>query len=872
MDSSGEYLVIPGVSNDLHCVQRNNGGELWVDMEGSQITAQPQIWESFDQTVVYVVESLSGRVRQHDLFTGERNWDFSCADIGGLAVCQDAVEAEFAVAPGGNVLYYGDIFGRITSLQIAEFETEAPTFAPTTVATDSPTGSPSTQDLSTEPPIKTEGDNPQDEAGENDFEIPATGDDGQEDSSIFDEFDETTASLNSGGQGEEESTDNLGLYIGAAIGGLCILAVPLVVLSLMRRGREDKDEMVVEIIDDCDPADLESPLSQSTATGASGSSGSDDNNIEVGVARSTTLRSSPGRRGSRGKKKHKRHKSLPGTPQTVLTLDSIEELPEESPNSLNTTISSVVLDEGDGCIEIKGTSIDLSRMFESVADSSDESPASVTKGGVGRASGSDHLELAVGNNHLSPLAVASEGDNAMSTSIGDETSDDEPPPPPPPTSNWSFSSLFQPSSTTSKKENSADPKDDKNGDLKQVSTSRSSDDSPSRKTVEEKISYFSSPKKSNDELPFDNATVASSADKRSREQKKKNLSTFQQKPSEDVFDGVVLDDTTKDETTALPRVSTPPPEDSPTMTGKDQMNKMAGTVESTQSAENIMEEEKKEDEDFDAPASAPLSPSAKTGSSVQSGSRLMKPVRSFSPTSRSIHSSASTDDESMYTSNTGNTNEKPVDTSNLSPLSTQIFDKEINPRGAPDIPEDEAKGLLHPDLRSNDGGPFAQNKFYYVAEESAPDDERIAAPGIHYIDRNGSDSSKGKYGRSVRSRGSNFVPRSGSGSDRSTDSTGRQSPMASIYGQLATSLGQERAPKPVFKRRSKRGEERETVAVSPQPRQEGDTWSNFLQELAEAEKHFFAPSSSGDKNGSILNIGDSQDSEDSEVAQINETM
>lgn len=61
------------------------------------ILTEPKVFQTDGESVVYVIETLDGRVRQHDIGNrGARNWEYnSCTDIAGVASCQESVEAEF---------------------------------------------------------------------------------------------------------------------------------------------------------------------------------------------------------------------------------------------------------------------------------------------------------------------------------------------------------------------------------------------------------------------------------------------------------------------------------------------------------------------------------------------------------------------------------------------------------------------------------------------------------------------------------------------------------------------------------------------------------------------------------------------------------
>jgi hypothetical protein len=126
-----------------------------------------------------------------------------------------------------------------------------------------------------------------------------------------------------------------------------------------------------------------------------------------------------------------------------------------------------------------------------------------------------------------------------------------------------------------------------------------------------------------------------------------------------------------------------------------------------------------------------------------------------------------------------------------------------------------------------------------------------------------------KYGKSVRSkRDSNIGFRSSPSASRNESGA---APLAQMYEQLA-SMGQQKKEekKHSFKRRNKRAVREDSSEQQDQESGEGggDTWGSFLNELAEAEKHFYAPSP--DKNQSLLNSNsDSEEDDDAEIARIN---
>lgn len=132
-----------GASNNLFALQAARGRESWTQPTASPILNSPLVFEdptNNNNKVVYAIESMDGRVRQFRAQNGRVNWEFNCAALTGRSACQDSVEAEFALSPRGNILYYGDVFGRIVGVEVATFVTPAPTGAPT--KSPAPTGTP----------------------------------------------------------------------------------------------------------------------------------------------------------------------------------------------------------------------------------------------------------------------------------------------------------------------------------------------------------------------------------------------------------------------------------------------------------------------------------------------------------------------------------------------------------------------------------------------------------------------------------------------------------------------------------------------------------------------------------------------------------
>jgi len=152
--SNEGLLFVTGNSYDLLCYDSGTGELVWTDTEGrSTYMSEPRVSEIVgSDSVVYAIEALNGNLRQHNAINGTRNWVFDCSNVTGVAGCQDGVEAEFSISANGNIVYYGDIFGRVVALQVADFATTVPTVVPTVSPTLSPTLS-TTSSTTTSKPV-----------------------------------------------------------------------------------------------------------------------------------------------------------------------------------------------------------------------------------------------------------------------------------------------------------------------------------------------------------------------------------------------------------------------------------------------------------------------------------------------------------------------------------------------------------------------------------------------------------------------------------------------------------------------------------------------------------------------------------------------
>lgn len=803
------------MDSDLYCLQSDNGREIWraEAQEGSQIMARPRVFEGEDwKKVVYAIETQNGRVRQYDLYSGLLYWDYSCADISN-ETCQDAVEAEFAIAPSGNTVYYGDIYGRINSLEVANFVTEIPTIAPssppTTRATEEPTISPAptVAIIPTEmPQVEQDASNPTDVPEESTGSILIIdGDieqqvqqDGGNDNNDSGAVSQGTTSSNAetsvivDQQAIKGDSNKIATYVGATITGLCVLMIPLIIFSMLRRRRKKsasgKDNMAVEIIDDCSSDDVESQADLDYFNSIETNNSCDPNNgdgIEIEIINHS--------RGNPTKQKKKRKKSkgsLPDTPNTVKSLESIDEIPDDASAKV---VAGEEYDVADPSVE----AVNLRQSFDKAVAS---------------------LPLASGSTVLKQDSV----DDPF------YFSDDDVPPPPPleeevpesPSSNeLTWNTLLQvETSQSSKKLNSSS----------QISL---------KKPKESARAILPSHEESSTSMSIGGQKVIST-DEQAPVQKETPLKKFKWRKIKKNHPSSSLDpekDSAENEQVESPTSMNE--EDESQVSANEELNGETATEQAPVNSNKSEETEEVTEEAVQTPAS----PS--TYSMLADALQSLTPVRSVQSSSKSVGS----DDESLYTSYTGGMPGGTPEQKHLSPLSNYVYDQDILRRSRSDIANEERGFLAQPVLSKSNA---------VLDIEEHPDDEITSAPANQYL----SDETNGhRYGKSVRSkRDSNPFQSSSNSSGNEVGHT----PIALMYDQLAA-IGQQRREerKPAFKRRNKRME-RENVTPPPQQqeKQEGDTWGNFLNELAEAEKEFFSPSASNSK--SLLNGSGSEDIEE----------
>ncbi len=255
MNRDGSILCATGVDNDMYCVSVEEGRQLWRAEEASEFLAQPIILRGERRTVVFAIETENGRVHQYELFSGRRLWNYSCSDASNN-LCQDPVEADFAIMPGGNTLFYGDIYGRINCLGVASFDTESPTIAPTGEPTQSPTASPTMTAAPTLMPQEAE--------------VPQTDGPSERDDVIVPGGDDDGGALDSQTSASQDSwfaNNRKTVYIAGAVAALCAIIIPFILCAMIRRKKKKlltNKNLVVEMVDDCssDEDDLEAQAEQ----------------------------------------------------------------------------------------------------------------------------------------------------------------------------------------------------------------------------------------------------------------------------------------------------------------------------------------------------------------------------------------------------------------------------------------------------------------------------------------------------------------------------------------------------------------------------------------------------------------------------------
>lgn len=847
MGNNGNYLCLAGVDNDFSCLRSQNGREIWRNEEQSQIVAKPVIFAGQRRNVVYTIERDQGRVHQYDLFNGRRYWDHGCVDAW-EDLCQDPVEADFALAPSGNTIYYGDIYGRITSLGVAIFDTESPTVTPTGTPTTSPTASPTATKYPTEMPVVNITVLPPEEPVKVDIENSDL------DNTL--QLDESVSSAMANQQGGQGEFDRTTVYITAAAAGLCAALIPIALFAIVKKtkrkgkGKKSEKEMAIEIIeefssDDCSSDDLEAQAQAFFESIEANNVYDDGDGIEVEMI----SHASP-------VTKKKKKRKPPKTPETVnASSDSIKEILDDSS-------AMVVLgrqynpDQSVEAVNLRTTFDHASEKDTDNGDSDDEAPppppmpneTPVSPSGWSWASRGSRTGKSPGK---SPAAQKAKKASQIKLQKALETPDLRQP------------TLSRPTSPVPQSSASV------SGSVS-ASVSASVAASVSASVATSVATNSQKDKSGSDQSPVKKGAALSNKKRMWGKKNKKNPPAQSPKPEPEKE--------LKKESEPKPEPEDPPsltlkPEkkiepETPVLKKTEDPAPVEEDVKEQGAPEQVLPEEKNEVkkaapiiESVTEPPPTPISPAQSAYSmaseplqgkspsrSVQS--TPMQSVRSIqenlfgSPGEQSASRSISSNDSSLYTSYTltagiaamfvGAAEQK--EKKEISPFSSYVYDQDIRRRDRDEIVNENKSFLTQPSLS---------------ADDECPDDELPLRPRMH----RGSTQRTEPYvhGSSARSNrdSSNFLSQKSENEDGPTT-------ISQMYDQLAA-IGQQRREekKPAFRRRNKRTEQANPPRPTPptaqqqQQKQGGDTWGSFLNELAEAEKSFFQPSES--KSKSLLN-------------------
>lgn len=259
----GSQLYIIGPSNRVYNIQTETGRVQWEFLLDDAVQSQPIIYQNEDSLALYVVEARTGRILQfpldpdNNLIAQEPVWSWELCQDGGDEtdiVIEDCttnhvVQADVSMAESGNILYYGDVNGRITALQVANFATPAPTMSPSATPTMLPSATPT---LSMEPTAMNITDTPTEsptaaptrtQAITATF-APVNGPTtvvGTPTAPVFD-TNNGNASVGNKDVDDDDDSSNMGILIGAIVGGVAVILVVamLVAKNLLRPKRSRK--------------------------------------------------------------------------------------------------------------------------------------------------------------------------------------------------------------------------------------------------------------------------------------------------------------------------------------------------------------------------------------------------------------------------------------------------------------------------------------------------------------------------------------------------------------------------------------------------------------------------------------------------------
>ena len=91
-------------------------------------------------------KSRKGKIEKFDAIDGTMHWSWDCSNFTDDDYCEYSIESELTLNRDESIIYYGDIFGRITSIRVglkSSSPTNFPTFSPTSTPSVTPSLAPS---------------------------------------------------------------------------------------------------------------------------------------------------------------------------------------------------------------------------------------------------------------------------------------------------------------------------------------------------------------------------------------------------------------------------------------------------------------------------------------------------------------------------------------------------------------------------------------------------------------------------------------------------------------------------------------------------------------------------------------------------------
>lgn len=261
MSADGSLIYVASAGMEVYALSVSQGRIIWSEAVTGQVIASPvyvAAGSSIGEDAIYFIET-SGLIRQYRASSSQAarlNWSINCTQT---ESCDATVEGNFAVSENGNVLYYGDSRGRIRSLSVASFATDAPTAVPSEApsmipslapvapsiaptefpsftATNTPTARPTS-----EPTVNIfsgggsfdHGNNLTDTEGID----QTTGDDDTSDETSGDDTRQNTTDALMAERRHISGIDNQFFYLGVAAVGLLVLVILCAIFMICRRDK-----------------------------------------------------------------------------------------------------------------------------------------------------------------------------------------------------------------------------------------------------------------------------------------------------------------------------------------------------------------------------------------------------------------------------------------------------------------------------------------------------------------------------------------------------------------------------------------------------------------------------------------------------------